>query len=182
MLKNRPSKRIALAAIVFAAVAVFRAPPAAAQQLTRFAIVDLGVVYQSFFRESRAVREFEERSARVQLEVDRRTKDLEDLKARHAAAVLEDRSQDAIRLQNEYTAKSDALRDYYQAGKAQLEDQRAKLSQSNSFLEQVFTEIQFIAESEGYSMVLKKGNDAILWHSPTVDITQKVIASLQSKR
>ena len=34
-----------------------------AQQLTRFAVVDLPKVYAAFFRDSRAVRDFEDRSA-----------------------------------------------------------------------------------------------------------------------
>lgn len=167
--------------VVFAACLFSAGFQAQAQQLTRFAVVDLGTVYQSFFRESRAVREFEERSARVQAEIDKRTKELQELKGRHSAAVLDDKVKDADRLLNEYNTKSDALRDYYQVNTAQLEEQRSKLAQSGSFLEQVYTEIQLIAESEGYSMVLKKGSDAILWYSTTVDITQKVIDSLHSK-
>ena len=42
-----------------------------AQQLTRFAVVDLPKVYLAFFRESRAVRDFEERSARVKEALER---------------------------------------------------------------------------------------------------------------
>jgi outer membrane protein len=63
-----------------------------------------------------------------------------------------------------------------------LEDQKKKLSQSSGFLEQVYDEIRFIAESEGYSMVLNlKENTGILWYSPTVDITDKLIQNLRTK-
>ncbi|MDR3145551.1 MAG: OmpH family outer membrane protein, partial [Treponema sp.] len=55
--------------------------PLAAQQLTRFAVVDLPRVYTSFFRDSRAVREFEERSARVQAEIDRMTAEIQSLRS-----------------------------------------------------------------------------------------------------
>ena len=65
---------------------------------------------------------------------------------------------------------------------AELEDQRKKLTQSGAFLEQVYGEIRYIAESEGYSMVLDlKENTGILWYSPTVDITDKVIQNLLNK-
>jgi len=153
-----------------------------AQQLTRFAVVDLPKVYAAFFRDSRAVREFEERSARVQTEIDRMTKDIQDLKSKHADVVLSGDQTQALRLENEINRKSDFLREYYTTKTAELEEQKRKLTQSNSFLEQVYGEIRFIAESDGYSMVLNlKENKDILWYSPTVDITDKLIQNLLDK-
>jgi len=153
-----------------------------AQQLTRFAVVDLPKVYSAFFRDSKAVREFEERSARVQTEIDRMTKEIQELRSKHADAVLSGEQSQALRLENEINRKTDFLREYYTTKTAELEDQRKKLSQSGSFLEQVYGEIRFIAESEGYSMVMNlKENKDILWYSPTVDITDKLIQNLLEK-
>jgi outer membrane protein len=155
---------------------------AGAQQLTRFAVVDLPRVYTSFFRDSRAVREFEERSARVQEDIDKYTREIQQLKSRQASAQVEGRDAEALQLEGEIYRKSEYLRNYYETKTAELEDQRRKLSQSDSFLEQVYNELQLIAESEGYTMVLNlKGTNAILWYSPTVDITAKVIESLRAK-
>ena len=153
-----------------------------AQQLTRFAVVDLPKVYSAFFRDSRAVRDWEERSLRVQNEIDRMTKEIQDLKSRHADTVLQGNQSDSVRLENEIYRKSEFLRDYYQVKTAELEDQKRRLAQSNTFLEQVNDEIRYIAESEGYSMVLNlKENRGILWYSPTVDITDKLIQNLLNK-
>jgi outer membrane protein len=153
-----------------------------AQQLTRFAVVDLPKVYVAFFRESRAVREFEERSARVQSEIDRMTAEIQTLKSRQADAALKGEEDQALRMESEIYRKSEFLREYYRLKTAELEDQKKKLTQSGSFREQVFNEIRYIAESEGYSMVLNlKDNSSILWYSPTVDITDKIIQNLQDK-
>jgi outer membrane protein len=153
-----------------------------AQQLTRFAVVDLPRVYTSFFRDSRAVREFEERSARTQAEIDRMTAEIQDLRNSQLDAEARGDEAQALRLQNEVYRKSEFLREYYQVKTAELEDQKKKLSQSGSFLEQVYDEIRFIAESEGYSMVLNlKESTGILWYSPTVDITDKLIQNLRTK-
>jgi outer membrane protein len=153
-----------------------------AQQLTRFAVVDLPKVYSAFFRDSRAVREFEERSARVQTEIDRMNKEIQELRIRYADTVLGGDQSQALRLESEISRKSDFLREYYSIKTAELEDQRKKLTQSGAFLEQVYSEIRFIAESEGYSMVLNlKENQEILWYSPTVDITDKLIQNLLEK-
>jgi len=152
------------------------------QQLTRFAVVDLPKVYSAFFRDSRAVREFEERSARVQSEIDRMTKEIQELRSKYADVVLQGDQSQALKLENEINRKSDFIREYHSIKTAELEDQRKKLSQSGSFLDQVYNEIRFIAESEGYSMVLNlKENKDILWYSPTVDITDKLIQNLLEK-
>jgi outer membrane protein len=154
----------------------------AAQQLTRFAVVDLSRVYMSFFRDSRAVREFEEQSALVQAELDRMTKEIQDLtNAKYTAESQGDRTLIA-RIENEIYQKSERLKEYYQLKTAELEDRRNKLTQSDTFMDEVYGEIRAIAEADGYSMVLNlKENTGILWYSPTVDITDQLIRSLLSK-
>jgi outer membrane protein len=175
-------KRGALFFLLTGAFCLFPGKPLEAQQLTRFAVVDLPKVYVAFFRDSRAVREFEERSSRVQTEVDRMTAEIQDLKSRQADTVLRGEQEQAARMENEIYRKSEFLKEYYKLKTAELEDQKKKLTQSGTFLEQVYDEIRFIAESEGYSMVLNlKANNGILWYSPTVDITDKLIQNLLDK-
>jgi outer membrane protein len=157
-------------------------PHLAAQQLTRFAVVDLPRVYVTFFKESRAVRDFEEKSARVQSEIDRMTAEIQTLKTSQINAEFQGNQEQALRLESEINRKSEYLKEYYKLKTAELETQKNRLTQSASFLEQVYDEIRFIAESEGYSMVLNlKESSGILWYSPTVDITDKLIQNLLSK-
>ena len=153
-----------------------------AQQLTRFAVVDLPKVYSAFFRDSRAVRDFEERSARVQTEIDKMSREIQELKSKQADAVLQGDQTQSLKLDNEIYRKTEFLKEYYNLKTGELEDQKKKLSQSGTFLEQVYGEIRNIAESEGYSMVLNlKESTGILWYSQTVDITDKVIQNLLDK-
>lgn len=153
-----------------------------AQQITRFAVVDMSKVYTAFFKESRAVRDFEERSARVQADVDRMTREIQDLKNSQSNAELQGDSEKAVRLESEIYKKSEFLKEYFKLKTAELEDQKKKLSQSSAFLEQVYNEVRLIAESEGYSMVLNlKDMKGILWYSPAIDITEKVIQNRQSR-
>ena len=153
-----------------------------AQQLTRFAVVDLPRVYVTYFRESRAVRDFEERSARVQSDIDRMTAEIQTLRNSMITAEFQGNTAQALRIENEINRKTEYLREYYQLKTAELETIKNNLARSNSFLEEVYDEIRFIAESEGYSMVLNlKENTGILWYSPTVDITDKLIQNLMEK-
>jgi len=152
-----------------------------AQQLTRIAVVDMPKVYTAYFRDSRAVRQFEEKSAKVQSDIDKMTKEIQDLKSRHADALLRDDQSEVLRLENLIYRRSEYLKEFYQTRTAQLENEKRTLMQSGSFLEQVYDEIRYIAESEGYSMVIEKNNN-ILWYSNTIDITDKLITNLQKKQ
>lgn len=153
-----------------------------AQQITRFAVVDLPRVYMSFFRDSRAVRDFETRSARVQSEIDRMTTEIQNLRVNMVNAQAQGSEEQALRIEAEINRKSDFLREYHRTQTTALETQRSRLTQSGAFLDQVYDEIRFIAESEGFSMVLNlRENTGILWYSPTVDITDKLINNLTAR-
>jgi len=153
-----------------------------AQRITQFAVVDLPRVYTAFFRESRAVREYEERSARVQADIDRYTREITQLRSRHAEAVLQGNETEALRLENLINRRSEFLREFYQTRMAELEEQRNRLIQSSAFVDQIHNEIRFIAESEGFSLVLNlKDVQGLLWYSPSVDITDKLIQSLRTR-
>jgi outer membrane protein len=153
-----------------------------AQQITRFAVVDLVKVYEAFFRDSRAVRELNERRNLVQAEVDRMLAEIQQLDRERVAALGRGDRETALRLESEIYQKTEYVKEYYRVKTLELEAERQRLAQSNDFLEQVNTEIRYIAESEGYSMVLSlTESNFILWYSPSVDITDKVINSLLSK-
>jgi len=153
--------------------------PLKAQMLTRFAVVDLPRVYLAFFSESRAVRNFEEQSARVQSEIDRMTGEIQNLRVQQVSAQAQGNHEQAFRLETEINRRTDFLREYHRTMTAQLEIMRNNLTQGGGFLEQVYDEIRFIAESEGFSMVLNMtDNTGILWFSPTVDITDRLIRNL----
>ena len=153
-----------------------------AQQLTRFAVVDLPKIYIAFFKDSKAVRDFEERSARVQADIDRMNAEIQALQKSKLDAVAAGDQQKALGLDSDIYKKTEYLKEYYRIKTAELEDQKKKLTQSSSFLQQVYDEIRIVAESDGYSMVLNlKDSSGILWYSPTVDITDKVINNLLTK-
>jgi len=156
---------------------------AEAQQITRFAVVDLPQVYMAFFRESRAVRDFEERSARVQADIDRMTNEIQTLRVNLVNAQANGNMEQALQIEAEINRRSNFLRDFHRTRTAELEAQRVRLTQDDAFLNQVFDEIRFIAESEGFSMVLNlHENNGIVWFSPTVDITSRLITNLLTRR
>ncbi|MDR0402507.1 MAG: OmpH family outer membrane protein [Treponema sp.] len=171
--------RRAAIVVLLAAGAVFSV---SAQQITRFAVVDLVKVYSAFFNESRAVREFNERSVRVQNEINRLNQELQETKANLVNAQARGDREQALRLESEVNKKTRFIQEYYQTNMADLEAQKARLAQSDAFLNQINNEVRLLAETEGYSMVLnKQEGSGILWYSPAVDITNRLIEQLRSK-
>ena len=167
-------KRFCLFVICFGVASAFYA-----QQITRFAVVDLPQVYMAFFSESRAVRDFEAQSARVQADINRMTAEIQTLRTNMVNAQAQGNQEQALRLEADIARRSDFLVEFHRTQTANLQAQMARLSQSDSFLNQVFDEIRFIAESEGFSMVLNlHENNGIVWFSPTVDITDRLIRNL----
>ncbi|MCL2608306.1 MAG: OmpH family outer membrane protein [Treponema sp.] len=153
------------------------------QQITRFALVDMGRVYAAFLQESRAARALQTRSAEVQAQIGKMAEEIQDLRERFEEAQAANNRQVAARLQADVNRKTEALRNFHATQTAALETQRENLINSNEFLSEVYAEIRFVAEREGYSMVLDlKEVPGILWYSGTVDITDNLIRSLLERR
>ncbi|MDR2865391.1 MAG: OmpH family outer membrane protein [Spirochaetaceae bacterium] len=153
-----------------------------AQQITRFAVVDLAKVYSGFQTDSRALKEWEDKSAKVQAEVDKRTAEIQNLIGQKAQAELGNNDSQMKYLDDEITRKTEALKIYYEVETKKLEDQKNRLASSSDFVNSVYNELRIVAESEGYSMVLNlRENRSILWYSQAIDITDKVIANLKAK-
>ena len=155
----------------------------AAQQITRFAVVDTTVVYQTYFRESAAVRNYESMKAEFQTEIVRLTDELKALQVKKIEAQKENDAAKVQKLEGEITKKASYLTEYTRAKNIKLEDMKKRIESSDDFYELMYNTIARIAESDGYSMVLSlQQADAVLWYSTSVDITEKVINEISAQR
>jgi len=166
--------------LVFAVVFVCGAVVSvSAQQLTRFAVVDLTRVYSAFFLQSGPVRQLEQDSAAVQAEINRMTQEIQGMQSMRLTALSAGDQMQALRLENDIRGRTEFLREFHAVRTAELEARRRALSQTDEFLGQIYNEIRFVAESEGFTMVLDIANTpGILWFSPIVDITDTLIDRL----
>jgi outer membrane protein len=153
----------------------------AQQSITRFAVVDMNKVIAVIAGQTEGTKEFNEKSARVQAQIEKLNGELQELNAKLEAAREEERPRDVKTLENQVAAKTKAIQDYIKNSFADLERDRAKLVQDDAFLTRLNSILRIVAESEGYSMVLsKQEGSGILWYSPSVDITNKVIERIRS--
>ena len=88
----------------------------------------------------------------------------------------------ALKVESEITKKADYLAEFANAKNTELESIKRRIEKSDSFYSSLYDVIGRIAESEGYSMILSlQQANSILWYSPSVDITDKVINGLSSR-
>lgn len=168
---------------IIAALALFLAAAAAgAQQITKFAVVDTARIYASFYRDSRSVRDYEAKKTQYQGEIKRMGDEIKKLRQDKVDAETAGDQNRSAMLESQITAKTNFLVDYSKVKNAELDDIKKKLITDDDFYSSLYDRIRSIAEADGYSMVLSlQENGSIIWYSPTVDITEKVLRAMTNQ-
>ena len=168
--------KVSAAALIFIA-----AQGAFAQQITRFAVIDTARIYTTFYRDSRSVRDYESKRTRYQSEIQRLSDEIKSLRQEKVDAEALGNKTKAAQLDSQISTKTNFLMDYSKAKNEELDDLKKTLTTDDQFYSKLYDQIQRISESEGYSMVLSlQEGSAIIWHSPTIDITDQVIRRMMS--
>lgn len=153
-----------------------------AQTMTRFGVVDTARVYSTYFRDSAAVRNYEQKKAEFQKKINEKTEELKTLNQKMIDLKEKGDEAGALRVEAEITKKADYLSEFANTKNTELESIKRRIEKSDSFYSSLYDVIGRIAESEGYSMILSlQQANSILWYSPSVDITDKVISGLSSR-
>ena len=161
-------------------ILVCAAFPLYAEQLTTVGIVDVTKVSTAFFRDSQAVRELEDLTNKLQKEIDSITAEINQLKDRKLQAENSGDQARALKLDEEIYNKTNYLKDFFRVRNAQLQERRNRLAESSTFLAQLQQAISYVAEDQGYNVILKSSDPNLLWWSRQVDITDLIIARLLS--
>ena len=150
----------------------------AAERITNVGLVDLRRVTTTYFRESAAVRELQAERDRIDTDRARLEAEILELEGRKVQAERNGLAQRALQLDDELYRRKQFLRDFVAVKNRQLAQQEARLAESDAFLGELAAAIQFVAESEGLSLVLNKNNPSLLFFAREVDVTDLVIAEL----
>lgn len=150
-----------------------------AQQITRFAVVDTSRIYTTFYRDSSKVRDYEAKKTLYQGEIQRMTDEIKSMRQQKVDADPAKDQARINRLDADISTKTSFLLDYTKVKNAELDTLKKNLTSDDQFYSILYEEIRKIAAADGYSMVLslQEGN-SIIWYSPTVDITDKVIRNM----
>ena len=161
---------------------VFLISLSAQATITRFAVVDMNriiAIYTDPLPESKA---YLEKREKFTAEVEKLTKELEELKEKLTEAQEKGNKNQIKTLETQVQTKTQAREAYVRTSRAELERDREQILKNNEALvRRITTAIQAVAQTEGVSMVLAKDNPAILWHSNSVDLTNKVLERLRGR-
>lgn len=150
-----------------------------AQQITKFAVVDTARVYQAFFRNSAPVRNYEQKREEFTAEIEKATKELQDLNNQRLEYLANGDTANAKKLQTQIDQKASYITEYTRTKNQELQTMKQELQNNDAFYKRLYSIIQQTAENDGYSMVLSlQNNNSILWYSSSVDITDDVIKAL----
>jgi outer membrane protein len=152
-----------------------------AEQITRIGIIDIEKIYSVYFRESQAVRELNDQRATVVKEVQRIDQQIQELESRKLEADARADSSESLQLDQEIFRRKQYLEDYKRVKNQQLRKLAEGLYQSDKFLDELTDAIQFVAESEGFSIIMNNSSQYrqfYFYYTKEIDITEKVIQEL----
>ena len=169
-------KRISfLAVVLFTLTAV----QSFAQQITKFGVVDISKVYSAYYKNSAPLRSYEEKKTAFQNEANKRAEEIKSLKQKRSEYQKSGDTENARKLDEDIKKKTDYLTEYTNAKNVELESLAKSLKNSDDFYKKLYSTLEKLAETGGYSMILSlQESNSILWYSSSVDITNQVITEL----
>jgi Skp family chaperone for outer membrane proteins len=152
----------------------------AEQDIQKIGLVDSSKIISTYFQDSRAMRDLKELKDTIVSVSNEIKEEIFELKRRKVDAEERDERSAVLRLERLISDKEQFLREYLQVKNKEYK-RRQSLALEDSFLLEVTEAIEYIAVSEGYSVILEKQNPLFLYYSVDVDITDKVLEYLLEK-
>ena len=158
--------------------------PLFADQITKVGILDIEKVYSIYFRESKAVKELQQLRADVLREINRIDEETLLLESQKLDAESRNQGEAALRLDREIFEKKQYRDDYRRIKMDQIRKRSENLYKSDEFLDELLEAIEFVSESEGFSLVLNSSgqfSQFFFFYTKEVDITELVIQELMRR-
>lgn len=158
----------------------FTAATAMAEKLTMVAVVDLTKIVSDYFKESTEWREIDELVRRTEETVRTQMNELNALKQQKIDAENSGDELLTLKLDEQIRKKQEYIQEYNKIMSDRIQSRKDNLLTSSDFSREIIRTVQYIAESEGYSVVFRKKDPNILYYNYEVDITNKVLDHLRT--
>ncbi|MCL2792616.1 MAG: OmpH family outer membrane protein [Spirochaetaceae bacterium] len=151
------------------------------QQIVRIGVLDYSRVISTLSTDTRALQEIDRLVRNYEEGLNNIRRDISSLEERRLHFLSQGDDINALRMEEQISRRREYMNEYTRVRLQQIEDRRRRIMVSPEFLAQILREIEFIAESEGYSMVFNSQDPNLIWWSHTVDITDLVIRRLRPR-
>ncbi len=172
-MQQRLPKR--LLPVLYVLVGIFTI--SAEQDIQKIGLVDSSKIISTYFQDSKAMRELKELKDAIIAVSNEIKEEIYELKRRKVDAEKRNDREEVLRFETLISDKEQFLKSYLQVKNKEYK-RRQSLALKDSFLLEVTEAIEYIAISEGYSVILEKQNPLFLYYSIDIDITDKVLEYL----
>lgn len=149
-----------------------------AERITKVAILDYSRVLATFYADSAESRRIDEMKRVFAEEVSKIQEEIQSLEEKQLNAEDLGDSRTAIELDSKIQERKQYYQEYVRVRGNQIQQSLANLSSSNALAQEILREIQYVAETYGFSIVLKRSDPNLLWWSYETDITEEVLKRL----
>ncbi len=149
-----------------------------AEQITKVAVLDYSRILSAFYVDSAESRRIEELKTVFADEVRRMQSEIQNLEERKLEAENRGDSRTALELDSRIQERKSHYQNYVRIKGNQIREAEAGLGSSSALAREILREIQYVAESKGFSLVLKRSDPNLLWWNYEVDITEDVLQRL----
>ena len=156
------------------------AAPVFGEQLTTVGVVNMERILNEFFTQSEDVREWRQNVEAFDQERRQIEQEITDLEEARLDALEEGDDMEALSMEEQIDERRRFLDEFTRIRRNQLEQQReALLDGGDTFFSQVNSAMSFVAQAEGYTIMMDADADGMLWFADEVDVTDEVIQRLQ---
>ena len=153
-----------------------------AEQIAKIGIINYSKIVSAYSGDSRSLRDIERMIKSYEDGVSSIKEDIYNLQERKLYYQNNNDEINVLKYEDQIEKKKDYLKEYSRLKLSKIEAKKSRLIQSQEFLSQILDKIEYIAESEGYSIIFNSKDPNIIWWSETVDITDLVIEKLKASR
>ncbi|MDC7225902.1 MAG: OmpH family outer membrane protein [Spirochaetales bacterium] len=169
------TKRIFLTALILA-VSVFSL---SAEQLSKIGIVNFSRIVEDYFAESSAWREIDSMREKYDEGKDEILDEINELQLEKLEAENDNDERKALKLDDQIYNKQEYLKEFHSIWQTRINNKIQGVYQSSTFTAEILDAITYIAESEGFSMIMRTQDPNILWYNHEIDVTDIVLERLR---
>ena len=150
-----------------------------AEILSKIGIVNFSRIVEDYFAESAAWREIDSMRERYQEGKDEILEEIDELRVKKLEEERQGNEREALRLEDRIYQKQEYLKEFHSVWTNRINAKIETIYQSSTFTAEILDAIEYVAENEGYSIILRSQDPNILWYNREVDITELILERLR---
>ena len=165
--------------LIISLILILSAFSLSAEQLSKIGIVNFSRIVDDYFAESSAWREVDSMREKYNEGKDEILDEINELKMEKLQAENDNDDIKALRLDDQIYNRQEYLKEFHSIWQTRINNKIQGIYQSSTFTAEILDAITYVAESEGYSMIMRTQDPDILWYNHEIDVTDIVLERLR---